>query len=91
MIHAFHWELVREPARAAARELIYARSYKELLTFLDTLTYGAGSTPGLREGKAAWDRKVESVAWHRAIDFRSPGAAPGRTDERERDGESAPE
>jgi hypothetical protein len=91
LIHAFHWELVRDPVRSAARELIYARSYKELLVFLDTLTYGAGSTPGLREGKSAWDRKVDSVAWHRAIDFRSRGAAPGRTEERERDGESAPE
>jgi hypothetical protein len=83
LIHAFHWELVREPVRSAARELIYAKSYKELLIFLDTLTYGTGSTPGLREAKAAWDRKTDGSVWHRAIDFRSRGAAPGRRDEAE--------
>jgi hypothetical protein len=75
LLHAFHWELVRAPARAAARELIHARSYKELLAFLDALTYGEGSTPGLREGKAAWDRKAASVPWHRALGFRTAARA----------------
>lgn len=80
LIHAFHWELVREPVRAAARELIYARSYKELLAFLDRLTYGEGSTPGLRERKAEWDRKVDSSPWHRSIPFRAETrAAPDDT------------
>jgi predicted RNA-binding Zn-ribbon protein involved in translation (DUF1610 family) len=74
LIHAFHWELVREPARAAARELIRARSYKELLTFLDGLTYGEGSTPGLQEGKAEWDRKADSIPWHGALKFREGSA-----------------
>jgi hypothetical protein len=80
LIHAFHWELVRQPARAAARELIYARSYKELLAFLDGLTYGDGSTAGLRESKADWDRKADGVPWHRAIGFRegAPADAPRR-------------
>ncbi|MGH2352695.1 MAG: hypothetical protein ACRDI2_17840 [Chloroflexota bacterium] len=73
LIHAFHWELVRDPVRAAARELIYARNYKELLTFLDTLTYGDQSTPGLREAKTEWDRKVDRIEWHRSIRFRPEG------------------
>jgi hypothetical protein len=76
LIHAFHWELVREPVRAAARELIYARNYKELLTFLDTLTYGENSTSGLREGKDAWDRKVDASPWHVAIGFRATPPTP---------------
>ena len=38
LIHAFHWELVQSPGRSAARELIYAKRYQDVLTFLDTLT-----------------------------------------------------
>ena len=79
LIHAFHWEFKQNPVRSAARELIYARTYKELLTFLDTLTYGDGSTPGLRESKQAWDRKLGHAAWHRALGFggdEQDGAAP---------------
>jgi hypothetical protein len=61
LIHTFHWELVSEPGRSAARELIYAKNTTELLTFLDRLTYGEQSTPGLGENKAEWDRKLERV------------------------------
>lgn len=70
LIHAFHWELVREPGRSAARELIYAKNTTELLTFLDRLAYGEGSTPGLRDGKATWDRKLNASPWHRLTGFR---------------------
>ncbi len=70
LIHTFHWELVSNPGRSAARELIYAKNNRELLTFLDRLTYGEGSTPGLREQKAVWDRKLESSLWHQQTGFR---------------------
>jgi hypothetical protein len=73
LIHVFHWELKNNPVRSAARELIYARNYKELLIFLDTLTYGEQSTPGLRETKQAWNRKLVHQPWHRAMGFGEPG------------------
>jgi hypothetical protein len=70
LIHTFHWELVSNPGRSAARELIYAKNNRELLTFLDRLTYGEGSTSGLREQKAVWDRKLDSSLWHQQTGFR---------------------
>jgi len=70
LIHAFHWELVSEPGRSAAREVIYAKNTTELLTFLDGLAYGEGSTPGLRENKAAWDQKLERSPWHQLTGFK---------------------
>ena len=73
LIHAFHWELVANPGRLAARELIYARNNAELLTFLDRLAYGEQSTPGLQAAKAQWDDKLERSEWHRRTGF---GPAP---------------
>jgi hypothetical protein len=69
LIHAYHWELVQSPGRSAARELIYAKSYYELLTFLDTLSYGDRSTSGLEAAKREWDRKLASWEWHRSMGF----------------------
>jgi hypothetical protein len=69
LIHCFHWELVQNPGRSASRELVYARNTNELLTFLDSLTCGDGSTPGLREGKADWDRKAERSQWHQMTGY----------------------
>jgi len=69
LIHSFHWELVKDPGRSAARELIYAKNTTELLAFLDSLTYGNGSTPGLLERKAAWDAKLEKSPWHQETGF----------------------
>jgi len=69
LIHAYHWELVQSPGRSAARELIYANNYNDLLTFLDTLSYGDRSTSGLEAAKREWDRKLASWEWHRSIGF----------------------
>jgi predicted RNA-binding Zn-ribbon protein involved in translation (DUF1610 family) len=69
LIHAYHWELVQAPGRSAARELIYASNYQDLLTFLDTLSYGDRSTPGLRAAKRDWDRKLASFYRHRELGF----------------------
>ncbi len=69
LIHAYHWELVQSPGRSAARELIYAKSYHDLLTFLDTLSYGERSTSGLEAAKREWDRKLASWEGHWAIGF----------------------
>jgi hypothetical protein len=59
LIHTFHWELVQNPGRTVATNLIYAKNKREILTFLDTLTYGQGSTRGLRESKKEWEDKLE--------------------------------
>jgi hypothetical protein len=55
LIHGFHW-VSPSPGRIAATNLIYAKNKRELLTFLDTLPYGEGSTPGLRDNKEEWER-----------------------------------
>jgi hypothetical protein len=59
LIHAFHWELVQNLGRTVATNLIYGKNKHEILVFLDTLTYGENSTPGLREGKSEWERKLK--------------------------------
>ncbi len=59
LIHSFHWELVKNPGRTVATNLIYAKNKLEVLTFLDTLSCGESSTPGLQEGKKEWERKLE--------------------------------
>ncbi len=54
LIHAFHRGIVEDtPHKSAANNLIEG-SYREVIAFLDALTYGTGSTPGLREEHAAW-------------------------------------
>jgi hypothetical protein len=70
LIHAFHWELMQNPGRSAARELIYARNTVELLTVLDGLTYGEGGTPELHRGKVEWERKLDRSGWHRMMGYR---------------------
>jgi predicted RNA-binding Zn-ribbon protein involved in translation (DUF1610 family) len=69
LIHACHWELVQSPGRPAAREIIYAKNYHDLLTFLDTLSYGERSTSGLEAAKREWDRKLARSGWHRSMGF----------------------
>jgi hypothetical protein len=70
LIHAVHWELVSNPGRSAARELIYARNNAELLSFLNTLAYGEQGTPGLQAAKAQWDDKLDRSEWHRKAGLR---------------------
>ena len=59
LIHGFHCVSMGGPGRIAATNLIYAKNKRGLLTFLDALPYGAGSTPGLRENKDQWERMLE--------------------------------
>jgi hypothetical protein len=68
VIHGFHWISVKRPGHIAAtnviygiaaRNVIYAKNKRELLTFLDTLPYGEGSTPGLRDNREEWERMLE--------------------------------
>jgi hypothetical protein len=59
LIHGFHCVSMGGPERIAATNLIYAKNKRELLTFLDTIPYGQGSTPGLRDNKKEWERTLE--------------------------------
>jgi ribosomal protein L37AE/L43A len=59
LIHGFHCTSMGGPGRIAATNLIYAKNKRELLAFLDTLPYGEGSTPALRDHKEEWERMLE--------------------------------
>ncbi len=69
LIHCFHWQMIGQPGRPTARELIYAKNNVELLRFLDRLTYGEGSTPELRDRRRDWEKTVETNQWLRMTGF----------------------
>ena len=59
LLHTFHHEIVagRMP-KAAACNLIEGKAPK-VVAFLERLTYGDGSTPGIRETKEMWRKRLE--------------------------------
>lgn len=57
LLHEFHGGLAK-PGRPAAKNLIDLKNTSEVLAFLDGLTYGDASTPGLQETRATWDGTV---------------------------------
>ncbi len=58
LLHGFHWYYkTGTPTRPVAINLIEGR-LSDVIDFLDTLTYGSGSTPGLRDRKAEWDERI---------------------------------
>ena len=57
LLHAFHCAIT-DPGRPAGKNLIDLPTTSDVLRFLDALTYGAGSTPGLQETKQAWEELV---------------------------------
>ncbi len=61
LLHGFHYHLKYGPTRAAAVNLITGR-YHEVIEFLDALTYGPGSTPGLPEARQEWRATVDATA-----------------------------
>jgi ribosomal protein L37AE/L43A len=58
LIHRWHWEEARQrPSFGLGRPTglnLIEGNRQQVLAFLDTLTYGADSTPGLAATKAAW-------------------------------------
>lgn len=57
LIHAYHYDLRRQSYnRPAAANLIEGR-LRDVIQFLDELTYGAGSTPGLERSQREWREK----------------------------------
>lgn len=65
LIHGFHWYVKFGPTRPAAVNLIEGR-LREVVAFLEKLTYGEGSTPGLAEQYTEWNRAIEfHSSWYR--------------------------
>ena len=61
LLHAFHRGIIAgKPHRAAANNLLEG-SHGQVIAFLDELTYGAASTPGLADQQAAWRDGVKAV------------------------------
>jgi hypothetical protein len=61
LIHAFHQGIRKGmPHRSAANNLIQG-SHREVVAFLDGLTYADGSTPGVRESRDQWRVKMKDV------------------------------
>ncbi len=53
LIHGFHWSQKYGSTRPVAVNLIEGK-LADVITFLDDLTYGAQSTPGIESTRAAW-------------------------------------
>ena len=62
MVHACHGQPGEGIGRPAATNLIEGTA-TQLISFLDDLAYGEGSTPGMRESREEWRRKAEESAW----------------------------
>lgn len=59
LIHGFHrFYKTNGPTRPVAVNLIEGR-LSEVVAFLDRLTYGDQSTPGMREVYAEWDKNIQ--------------------------------
>ncbi len=53
LIHRFHWQMEGHPAQPGAATIIGGKM-SEVADFLDELTYGRDSTPGLKERREEW-------------------------------------
>jgi hypothetical protein len=66
LIHGFHWYYkMNGPTRPVAVNLIEGR-LRRVISFLDSLTYGENSTPGVVERKDEWNRLIETAReWYK--------------------------
>jgi hypothetical protein len=79
LIHAFHWEAREAPTRPVGTSLIEG-SLEDVVRFLDRLTAGPGSTPGIGETRARWQQQLaqagQSYPWvQRLIDAKGSAEA----------------
>ncbi len=64
LLHRYHWEMEGDPGGPGAVNLIGGRR-DEVLAFLNTLTYGANSTPGLQDNRERWLELMDYGPWNR--------------------------
>jgi hypothetical protein len=62
LLHRYHWELEGDPGGPGATNLI-GGTREEVIAFLNQLTYGEHTTPGLTETKARWLRTLRYGPW----------------------------
>jgi hypothetical protein len=65
LLHRYHWELEGDPGGPGATNLV-GGTREEVIAFLNQLTYGEHTTPGLTETKAHWLRALHYGPWHAA-------------------------
>jgi hypothetical protein len=53
LIHGYHWNQKFGPTRPVAVNLIQGR-LRDVIHFMDKLSYGESSTPGMEEIKEIW-------------------------------------
>ena len=65
LIHGFHLSLLGQPTRTTGVNLIEG-NYREVVHFLDRLSYGEASTSGLHDTHESWRAKINRTAeeWH---------------------------
>ncbi len=61
LIHGFHYHLATGATRAVAVNLLEGRLH-EVMSFLDSLSYGDSSSPGLRETRQTWRQTIDATA-----------------------------
>jgi hypothetical protein len=66
LLHGFHWYYKEDtPTRPVAINLIEGR-LGDVIAFLEELTYGEKSTPGMKQVFSIWDERAESArGWSR--------------------------
>jgi hypothetical protein len=57
LIHAFHYDLRRHAYNRPAAANLLEGKLRDVIQFLDDLTYGTGSTPGLAQSQLDWREK----------------------------------
>ena len=62
LLHRYHWELEADLGGPGAVNLIGGTRY-EVIAFLNQLTYGEHTTPGLTETKARWLKALNYGQW----------------------------
>ena len=60
LLHGFHWSVQYGPTRPVAINLIEGR-LSDVIQFLDTLSYGPDSTPGIYQSQTEWFDKSQNA------------------------------
>lgn len=58
LIHAFHHDLKRNAYNRPAAANLIEGNLRQVIEFLDRLTYGPAGTPGLQQSQAEWREKL---------------------------------